>query len=94
MADVEMLIEASDQAREDFQTVGHMCPGSLQKNPTRCRKPNCRYAEDDVARHPGTIVTRSVDGNVSWTRLHRDEVKETRPLLEEYQRSVAWRRSS
>ena len=86
MADIEKLIEARDRAREEFSTIGDMRPGSLQENLTRCGKPNCRCAEDDAARHPGTILTRSIDGKVSSTRLRRDEVEETRPLLEEYRR--------
>ena len=86
MADIEKLIEARDRAREEFQTIGDMRPGSLQENLTRCGKPNCRCAEDDAARHPGTILTRSIDGKVSSTRLRRDEVEETRSLLDEYQR--------
>ena len=63
-----------------------MRPGALQENLTRCRKPNCRCAEDDAARHPGTILTRSTDGKVSSTRPRRDKVEETRSLLDEYQR--------
>ncbi len=86
MADIEELIEARDRAREEFQTIGDMRPGSLQENLTRCGKPNCRCAEDDAARHPGTILTRSIDGKVSSTRLRRGEVEETRSLLDEYQR--------
>ena len=86
MADIEKLIEARDRAREEFQTIGDMRPGSLQENLTRCGKPNCRCAEDDAARHPGTILTRSIDGKVSSTRLRRDEVEETRSLLEEHRR--------
>ena len=86
MADIKELIEARDRAREEFQTIGDMRPGSLQENLTRCGKPNCRCAEDDAARHPGTILTRSIDGKVSSTRLRRDEVEETRSLLDEYQR--------
>ena len=86
MQDIQKLIEARDRAREEFQTIGDMRPGSLRQNLTRCGKPNCRCAEDDAARHPGTILTRSIDGKVSSTRLRRDEVEETRPLLEEYRR--------
>ncbi|MXW87872.1 MAG: hypothetical protein F4Z55_19055 [Boseongicola sp. SB0667_bin_21] len=86
MADIEKLIEARDRAREEFRTIGDMRPGSLQENLTRCGKPNCRCAEDDAARHPGTILTRSIVGKVASTRLRRDEVEETRPLLDEYQR--------
>ena len=86
MADIEKLIEARDRAREEFQTIGDMRPGSLQENLTRCGKPNCRCAEDDAARHPGTVLTRSIDGKVSSTRLRRDEVEETRSLLEEHRR--------
>ena len=86
MADIEKLIEARDRAREEFQTIGDMRPGSLQENLTRCGKPNCRCAEDDAARHPGTILVRSIDGRASSTRLRRDEVEETRSLLDEYQR--------
>ena len=86
MEDIEKLIEARDRARQEFQTIGDMRPGSLQQNFTRCGKPNCRCAEDDAARHPGTVLTRSIDGRISSTRLRRDEVEETRPLLEEYRR--------
>ena len=86
MADIEKLIEARDRAREEFQTIGDMRPGSLQENLTRCGKPNCRCAEDDAARHPGTILIRSIDGKASSTRIRRDEVEEARSLLDEYQR--------
>ena len=86
MQDIKKLIEARDRAREEFRTIGDMRPGSLRRNLTRCGKPNCRCAEDDAALHPGTILTRSIDGKVSSTRLRRDEVEETRPLLDEYRR--------
>ncbi len=86
MADIEKLIAARDRAREEFQTIGDMRPGSLQENLTRCGKPNCRCAEDDAARHPGTILTRSIDGKISSTRLRRGEVEEVRGLLDEHRR--------
>lgn len=63
MADLEKLIESHDRAREEFRTIGDMRPGSLQRNLTRCGEPNCRCAEDKAARHPGTILTRSIDGD-------------------------------
>ena len=86
MADIERLIEACDRAWEGFQTIGDMRPGTLQQDLTRCGKPNCRCAEDDVARHTGTVLTRSINGKISSTRLCRDEVEETRPHFEEYRR--------
>ena len=51
------LIEARARAKEEFQTIGEVRPESLQENLTRGGKPNCRCAEDDAARHPGTILT-------------------------------------
>ena len=86
MADIDSLIEARHRARADFATIGDMRPGSLQENLTRCGKPNCRCAHDDAARHPGTLLVRSLGGKVSSTRLRRDEVEEARTLLDEYQR--------
>ena len=85
MADIEELIEARDRAWEEFKTISDMRPGSLQENFTRCGKPNCSCAEDGAARQPGTILPRSVDGKVSWTRLRWDEVEEVRSLLYECQ---------
>ena len=57
MADNEMLIEARDRAKEEFQMIGDIRPGSLQENLTRSGNPNCRCAEDGAARHPETILT-------------------------------------
>ncbi len=38
MADIEQLIQARDRVRAEFQTIGDMRPGSLQKNLTRYGK--------------------------------------------------------
>ena len=45
MADIEKLVEARDRAREEFQTIGDMRPGSLQRKPHPLRQtelPLCR----------------------------------------------------
>ncbi len=86
MTDIDRLIEARDRAQAEFATIGDMRPGSLQENLTRCGKSNCRCADDDSARHPGTLLVRSLDGKVSSTRLRRDEIREVRDLLDEYRR--------
>ncbi len=86
MTDIDRLIEARDRAQAEFATIGDVRPGSLQENLTRCGKSNCRCADDDAARHPGTLLVRSLDGEVSSTRLRRDEIDEVRTLLDEYRR--------
>ncbi len=84
--EIDLLIEARDRAQAEFATIGDIRPGSLQENLTRCGKSNCRCADDDSARHPGTLLVRSLQGKVSSTRLRRDEIGEVRLLLDEYRR--------